>query len=278
VASASQQANAMLEGFAVSNIAWPRSEFDRALRLMPELGVSGVEIAPRNVFDSWDVHDDAVRHLRRRIGDAGLVCPSLQGILFGVNEATLFGGADSRHALRAHLEKVARMAGLLGARACVFGAPKQRDVGALSTADAMAIAIEFFRSIAPIFESEGTAIAFEANAAYYGCNFTTTTAQAITFVHAVDRPGVRLQIDTGTILLEEEDPIVLRDAAPLCVHAHVSEPDLRAVGQSESDHRPLAATLKSSGYDGFLSIEMRCTDDWEGDLLHAAAFVRECYQ
>jgi sugar phosphate isomerase/epimerase len=278
MSAAMPRRQAMLEGLAVSNIAWPRHELDGALRLLPGLGFSGVEIAPRNLFDSWDVADHDARQLRKRIGDAGLVCPSLQGMLFEVKGATLFGGAEARQLLHQHLEKVARLAGLLGARTCVFGAPRQRDVGALTPDIATEIAVDFFRSVASAFENEGTALAFEANAAHYGCNFITTTRQAIGLVQAIDRPGVRLQIDTGTILLEGEDPEVLRDAGSLGIHVHVSEPDLRPVGHSPADHHQLAASLKDSGYRGYLSIEMRCTPVWEANLRHAATFVREHYQ
>ncbi|WP_426265752.1 sugar phosphate isomerase/epimerase family protein [Sphingomonas sp. LHG3443-2] len=267
----------MVEGFAASNIAWPNDALDEALGLLPQLGFSGVEIAPRNIFDSWDMDAQEVRALRQRLGDAGLTCPSLQGILFDVPGATLFGSKESRTHLHDHLSKVARLAGLIGARACVFGAPRQRDVGTLTQAEATAIAIDFFSALAPVFEEHGTAIAFEANAAHYGCNFVTTTRQAIDLVRAIDRPGVRLQIDTGTILLEGEDPRVLVEAAPLSVHAHVSEPDLRPIGQGNCDHARLAPSLKASGYRGFVSVEMRCTPDWAANLGRAAAVLQEHY-
>lgn len=267
----------MFEGFAVSNIAWPPDALDEALRLLPRLGFSGVEIAPRNVFGKWDVDANDVGDLRRRIGDAGLVCSSLQGILFDVHGATLFGGDEARARLREHLCKVAQLASILGARSSVFGAPKQRDIGKLTDQQATGIAVDFFSALAPVFEENGTAIAFEANSAHYGCNFVTTTGQAIDLVRAIDRPGIRLQIDTGTILLEGENLDVLREAAPLSVHAHVSEPDLRPVGRYDCDHRRLAERLKSSGYRGYVSVEMRCTPDWKTDLRHAAAVMHEHY-
>jgi sugar phosphate isomerase/epimerase len=172
---------------------------------------------------------------------------------------------------------VARIAGAFKARACVFGAPRQRDKGALSDKQASEIAVDFFRSVAPVFEQEGTALAFEANAKHYGCNFVTTTREAIALVRAIDREGVRLQIDTGTILLEEEDFDVLLDAAEYAVHAHASEPDLQVIKMGGADHQGLAASLSRSAYHGFLSIEMRCSEDWEASLRGAAKLVREQY-
>ena len=57
-----------------------------------------------------------------------------------------------------------------------------------------------------MFEREGSALAFEANAAIYGCRFVRHTAEAIALVQKVDHPGIRLQIDTGTFLIDGDDP------------------------------------------------------------------------
>ncbi len=267
----------MLAGLAVSNIAWQHRDFPRAIRLAAELGLQGIEIAPYNVFGGWDFADEDVLALRSEIEGAGLVCPALQGILFNVPGALLFESEESRRALAAHLRKVARLARLLGARASVFGAPKQRDPGALTADAAWEIAVEFLRSVGPVFADEGTALAFEANAAVYGCRFITTTAEAIDLVRAVDTPGIALQIDMGTIFLESEVPSVLLRGAPVAAHAHVSEPGLRPVGSEGLDHRPTAAALQESGYSGFLSIEMRTVEDWEGALRRAADLLRKEY-
>jgi sugar phosphate isomerase/epimerase len=241
------------------------------------LGLDAVEIAPFNVFRTWDVEEERVLALRSRIEEAGLVCSALQGILFEAPGAHLFESAESRKALADHLARVARIAALLGARASVFGAPRQRDPGDLPPERAQAIAVDFLASIAPVFADLGTALAFEANARTYACRFVTTTREAIDLVTAVGRPGIGLQIDMGTIFLEHEDPSVLLDAAPLAAHAHVSEPGLQPLGSEGLDHAPLAAALKASGYSGYLSIEMRTVPDWEDALSAAARLLREEY-
>lgn len=245
--------------------------------MIKKLGLSAVEIAPYNVFGSWEVEDDRVIALRSRIEDAGLVCSALQGILFEVPGAHLFESSDSRKILSDHLGKVARIAALLGASASVFGAPRQRDPGDLPPERAQEIAVNFLTSVAARFADVGTALAFEANAVAYGCRFITTTREAIELVTAVGRTGIALQIDMGTIFLEHEPPEVLLDAAPLAAHAHVSEPGLQPLGSKGLDHAPLAQALKASGYSGFLSIEMRSVTDWESALSAAVRLLQEEY-
>lgn len=262
---------------AISNIAWPGDSLPEAIDLAVELGLDGIELAPYNLFGGWDASEDKVRAVRTRIEDAGLVCPAMQGILFNTPGVALFDSDDARRALADQLHVVARMAGLLGAKACVFGAPRQRDPGDLPADEAWAIARDFFRDIGPVFAEQGSSLATEANARAYACRFLTTTAEAVRFVAEVDTPGIGLQIDTGTLFLEGENPAVLTAAVPLAVHAHVSEPQLQPIGSTDLDHRAIADGLRASGYDGMLSVEMRAVDGWQAAVRQAVAFVRTTY-
>jgi sugar phosphate isomerase/epimerase len=268
---------------AVSNIAWPADMQEEALAFLPSLGISAVEIAPYNVFGRWEgILDGAIR-LREHIEGLGLRCVALQGILFNVPEAHLFASNKTRAALRSHLERVAELAGVLGAGACVFGAPRQRDPGDLAPERAWDIACRFLRDVGPAFAAQGSALAFEANASRYACRFVTSTAEAAKLVRDVGTSGIGLQIDTGTVFLEQEDPNVLRDAALVAVHAHLSEPDLRPIGaparpdQAQLDHTAVAFALRNSAYKGPISVEMRPAEDWRAGLLQATDFIRRVY-
>ena len=267
----------MIAGLAISNIAWPPGELMAAAAIARQLGLDGIELAPHNLFGRWDVSDAEVIEVRTRLADHGLVCPALQGILFGAPSTFLFGSDEEREALASQLAKVARIAALLGASACVFGAPRNRDPGDTEPEAAWETARRFFAKIGPVFADLGTSLAIEANARTYGCRFLVTTSEAIEFVRAVDSPGIRLQIDTGTIFLEGEHPSVIEAAAPLAAHAHVSQPQLSPIGTDGIDHHDTAAALKRSGYGGFLSIEMRCTPDWEQAMRRAVELVRDQY-
>ena len=264
-------------GLSVSNIAFPVGELEAALALLVELDIDTLEVAPHNVFGRWDVSGAEIDTFRKRLADAGMRCIALQGILFNAGEAHLFASAESREALYRHLVLVARMAGQLGAGASVFGAPRLRDPGDLEPEQARAIAVDFLRRIGGVFASEGTILSFEPNSRHYACRFVTTTGEAIDLMKEVSVPGVGLQIDTGTVFLEHEEPDVLIRAAPYAAHAHVSEPDLAPVGSSDVDHHAVSEALRNSGYAGSLSIEMKVTGDWPSAVRRAVAFTRETY-
>jgi sugar phosphate isomerase/epimerase len=262
---------------SVSNIAFPGAELAAAIALLRRLNISAIEVAPYNVWGRWDIAAADLKAFRKTLADAGLHCPAMQGIVYNAGPAHLFASSEAREALYRHLVMIAKMAGTLGAKACVFGAPKLRDPGDLPSPEARALAVDFFRRIGPVFSAEGATLAFEPNARQYACRFITTTTEAIDLVEEINTEGVGLQIDTGTVFLEDENPQVLIRAARHTAHAHVSEPDLAPLGTAGVDHRPVAAALRASGYRGSLSIEMRAATDWQAAIAQAVALVRETY-
>jgi len=262
---------------SVSSIAWPATETHAALNLLAGLGLRGVEIAPFDIFGRWEGVADEARRLRDSIERHGLACTALQGILYNKPGVELFASEQSRSRLARHLEGVAEIAGILGARACVFGAPRQRDPGDLPPDRAWALAVEFLRDVGPTFAARGSKLTFEANAARYSCRFVTTTAEAVRLVEETASPGIGLQIDTSTLFLEREDPAVLLGAARVAAHAHISEPFLAPIGAASVDHTPVAAALRASNFAGSLSIEMRAVENWRAAVSRAVDFVRSTY-
>ncbi len=262
---------------AVSNLAWPGDALDAGLALLARLGCTAVELAPFAVFGRWDGIADDARRLRDRLDGMGLECCALQGVLFGADDVSLFGTGGQQVRLESHLDRVAGLAGILGARACVFGAPAQRDPGEIGADEAWHRALGGMRRIAPAFAAVDSAIAFEAVPARYGCRFVTSTAEAVRFVSEAAAPGIGLLIDTGMMFVGQEDPAVLLDAAPLAVHMHISEPDMAPLGQGDFDHMAIAAALLKGGYEGPISIEMQPVPAWDAAITHAVAMVRDVY-
>ena len=261
-----------MTALAVSNIAWPAEHDDEALDLALSSGFTAIELAPMKSFGAWATMELAgVRAVAAGLAARGLPVVALQGVLFGVPEAKLFGTAEQRAVLARHLRLIARIAGACGGVPCVFGAPGARDPGVLGADEAMAQAADFFAAIAPDFAAEGASLAFEANPAVYGCRFATRTAEAIDLVRRVGLPGFGLQIDTGTMLANGEEPALLAEAAPLAVHCHASAPGLAPVAAYAEAHAGLAAAIRAAGWDGIVSVEMRSVAGWRAALGEAGA-------
>jgi len=265
---------------AVSNIAWAGDEQDAILAALPELGVTGIEIAPTMVWPGWEgATQEAARALRDSLAGQGFAVPALQSILFARPDLHVFGDAASRDALVAHISRVAALAGALGAGVMVFGSPRNRLRGDRAPERAMDEVVPLFRALAEACRNEGTTLGIEANPPQYGGDFLLRWTEAAELVARVDHPGVVLHLDTACTALAGDDPAAAATACAARIgHFHVSSPMLAPVDvASDIAHLAIAAALREGGYAGWVSIEMRRTDTPLDTVRRAAAHVRACY-
>jgi sugar phosphate isomerase/epimerase len=265
---------------AVSNIAWDPTVDDAAAALLVREGVCGVELAPTKWRPApFDASAVDLADLRARWEDRGLPIVSLQSLLFGLQELQLLAGDRERQALLDHLRKAADFAAAVGATALVFGSPKNRVRGARSVDEAMHVARDAFRVVAPHARDRGVVFCIEANPPAYGCDFITQTSEAVELCRLTDDSSVRVNADLGGMILAGEDPAsAIAHAAPFVAHVHASEPHLGQLS-TVAAHESAASALSQAGYSGWVSIEMRAPapDDQLGALERAIRFAKRAY-
>jgi len=265
---------------AVSNIAWDSNVDDAAAALLVREGVSGVELAPTKWRSAPFAASAAdVADLRANWEDRGLSIVSLQSLLFGRPELQLLAGDRERQALVDHLRKVADFAAAVGATTLVFGSPKNRVRGERSVDEAMHVARDVFRALAPHARDRGVVFCIEANPAAYGCDFITQTSEAAELCQLADDSSIRVNADVGGMILAGEDPAsAIAQAAQHVAHVHVSEPHLGQLSTIAA-HQSAASALAQAAYSGWVSIEMRAPapDDQLGALERAIHFTKRAY-
>ena len=135
---------------AISNIAWDEHDDPDILSGLRDRGVLGIELAPTKMWPEWKgATPEQAASYRQKLSSLGFEIPAMQAILFGKPELQLFD--RSCHQLFIdHIKLVADLAAELGAGVLVFGAPKNRVRGQLSTQDAMRQAADFFNDAAEI--------------------------------------------------------------------------------------------------------------------------------
>lgn len=263
---------------AVSNIAWEPSEDEAVVEVLRRERVTGVEIAPTKWRERpFDASGADVAAYRRSWEDSGLRVVSLQALLFGRPDLQLFASSESRMQLRDYLKRVIDFAASMGAHALVFGSPKNRVRGSLSMTDATAIATEFLRDIGAHCVDRDAALCIEANPAEYGCDFVTTTSEAIALCQAVNHPGIRVNVDLGGLTMSHEDAATaIGSAREVIGHYHASEPSLAEIGAA-SPHVDAGRALRKIGYGKWISIEMRAAGDNIAAVTRAIAQTKAAY-
>jgi D-psicose/D-tagatose/L-ribulose 3-epimerase len=263
----------------VSNIAWSPTDDSAAYALLRSAGVSLVELAPTRTWpDLAGVTAEQAQALHAELQHYGLRPTAFQALFYGRAELLLFNPA-TRDACLSYLCRVVDLAGQSGVTALVFGSPKNRARGDLPATKAFEQAVHFFAALGAHASALGVQVCIEPNPREYGCDFINTVGEAATLVRAVASPGFRLHGDTGELIMNDEDvEAVLEAHGALLGHFHISEPFLDAFTAPKGDHRRIARALRSCGYDGIVSIEMKTQPTGLTAVSKAINFAREIYQ
>ncbi|MHB1422408.1 MAG: sugar phosphate isomerase/epimerase family protein [Gemmataceae bacterium] len=268
---------------AISNIAWPAGADSEAATLLHKHGVEGVELALTKIWPQpLDATAAEVRAYREHWEKQGIRIAALQALLFGKPHLTLFGADSLRQQTLEYLSAIIERAAWLGAKALVFGSPKNRQRGERSVPEAWTIAVPFFRALGRIAGKHGVCLCIEPNPRDYGCDFVTTVAEGIELVDAVAEEGFGLHLDTGGMTLAGDPPAAsITAAAERCRHFHISEPFLAEVGgASQARHHECAEALTARDYRGWVSIEMgepKEEGSWRAAMERALPFARKTY-
>jgi D-psicose/D-tagatose/L-ribulose 3-epimerase len=246
---------------AISNIAWASEEESTACALMKTFGYSGMEIAPSKFWaDVSAVSDEDVAQFRKRLRRWDIRPVAMQALLYNRPELTLFEDEAKRERTLEHLKRCVDLSHRLGIEALVFGSPQNRRVPDARNERCFEVAVDFFHRIGLYAQGRGTSFCIEPNPRAYGTNFVCRTDEALKLAAAVDSKGFKINLDTGTVILNNEDyHRVVADALPHIGHVHVSEPFLSPIDPRQVIHRELSDALKAGNYGGHISIEMKAS-------------------
>lgn len=238
---------------AISNIAWDSENNDLVYAWMQQYGYTGLEIAPTKIFpDTPYDHLEHARQWSEKLQDSyGLCVPSMQSIWFGRQEK-LFGTAEERSILLEYSKKAIEFAASIGCGNLVFGCPRNRQKPDDVSEE---VALEFFYKLGEYAKEHGTVIGVEANPPIYQTNYINDTASAIKLIEKVNSKGFLLNLDVGTMIVNDESLDLLIGKVAYINHVHISEPNLKPIEQ-RTMHRHLIKCLKKEQYQGFVSIEM----------------------
>lgn len=244
--------------FAISNIAWGIEDDPYILRALPEHGCQALEIAPTRVLPETPYKrlTEARDFAHRLLEEHGLPICSMQSIWYRRSER-IFGEPEEVAALVDYTKEAILFAEAVGCPNLVFGSPKNRIIPEGRTRDDAA---DFFRTIGDFAAEHGAAIALEAVPVSYGTNFLNRTDDLYDFVKMIGCPGLRMNLDFGTMLTNGEDVGDIARFIPLVHHVHISENGLAGIERRE-EHKVFLKALRDGGYDRYVSIEMRNQED-----------------
>jgi len=242
---------------SISNIAWPLEYDDEMNEFLYTNAITGIEIAPSRLFpvQPYDNLTQASAFACKLIEKYNITVSSIQSIWYGITE-NIFDSEINRKMLVDYTKKAIDFAYTLNCPNIVFGCPKNRNIPIDMPFNIyMPVAYDFFRQVGDYAAAHGTCIAIEPNPPIYNTNFINTTEEAFKLCIHLNNPGVKVNIDIGTIIFNGESIDLLENYFDLINHIHISEPHLVLI-EKRAIHVALIKTLRSNNYSRFISIEM----------------------
>lgn len=258
---------------SISNIAWDSKDDIYIYEICKKLGYFGIEIAPtkslgENPYGKPGIAVDFYEYLNKKF-DLGI--SSMQSIWYGRVE-NLFDSQETMEIYNSYTKLAIDTAKMLKCDNLVLGSPRNRNRTGLFNDDEI---IKYFRELGDYAAESNTILSIEANPAIYNTNFINYTSQAIEMVKKVNSKGFKLNLDIGTMIVNEEVLSIVEADLDLVNHIHISEPYLEMIEKREI-HRELAVLLKKLNYKNCVSIEMKRRENID-EVVDTMIYVKELF-
>ncbi|MBQ3033991.1 MAG: sugar phosphate isomerase/epimerase [Deferribacterales bacterium] len=258
---------------SASNIAWSAENEREVLKYMQALCFCGLEIAPTKIIpvNPYDKNSEIKKYAENLKNNYNMTICSLQSVWYGISER-ISESPQSYDKLLRYTCKAMDFAKSVCCGNLVFGCPKNRKFFSQVEAD---LTENFVKDAADFAYKKGVTFALEANPIIYDTNFVNTTQEAVSLIRKLNCKGLKLNLDIGTMIYNNEPLDIVLNNIDIINHVHISEPMLKPIKKS-SFHKELCQILKDNGYSGFISLEMAATDNIK-DLYKSLDYISEAF-
>ena len=267
--------------FAICNAiydGWPLTD---AMSHAARTGYTGIEIAPYSL--SPDLAGFPAADRRRVREEAARLGLEICGIhLLLVNTTGLHlnhPDADVRRRTSRHLRDLVHLCADLEGRTLVLGSPKQRVLlPGVTPEQAWQWAAETLREAVAASGERGVIFCFEPLGPAE-TDFINTAEDALRFIRPFQSPHLKIILDVKAMLSEGKPvPDIIRASWPHFAHFHANDQNLKPPGFGGADYKPIAAALKNTGYDGWVSVEsLYCAEPPELIARRSLEYLREVF-
>jgi sugar phosphate isomerase/epimerase len=245
--------------FAICNEIFQGWTIETVLEYCARLGYDAVEIAP---FTLAKTVTDVTLPERIRVREAaarlGLEICGLHWLLAKTEGMSLNHPDPAiRRRTGQYLGQLVDCCADLGGKILVLGSPQQRHVlPGVTAAEAWEFATQTLAGAVRRAEERGAVICFEPLAPAE-TNFINTAAEAIRFAEQFRSPAIKIVLDVKAMCSEAAPiPEIIHASWPRFAHFHANDKNLKGPGFGQVDFQPIAAALRETGYDGYVSVEV----------------------
>jgi sugar phosphate isomerase/epimerase len=245
--------------FAICQELFENWDWSRQCRFIAETGYQGIELAPFTVARRiTELTTPARQALRAEAEAHGLSILGLHWLLAKTTEFHLTKEDTSiRRGTAQYLIELGNACTDLGGDILVFGSPAQRNLDeSTSREKGIDRAVDVFRQCLPALADRGVKLCLEPLTPKE-TNFINTCAEAMELIDRVGHPNLLLHQDVKAMLSESTPiPELIQRHAGSVGHFHANDGNLLGPGMGPTDFAPIMQALVSSGYGGWVSVEV----------------------
>jgi sugar phosphate isomerase/epimerase len=232
---------------------------EKLFPFLKETGYQGLEIAPFTLAENVDEIPASIRKEFRDYADRyGIKIIGTHWLLVKPEGLSVSGSDRTlREKTADYLCKLSRFTAEIGGDIMVFGSPKQRNIGTGQTVDEVKSNVkEVLLKVLNECEKQKVFLCLEP-LARTETNFMNTAQQAVEMIEEINHPYLKLHLDVKAMSDEAKTiPDIIKENRKHLKHFHVNDKNLKGPGFGDVEYKPIIETLKSTGYDGWLSVEV----------------------
>ena len=237
---------------------WP---MDRIFSYAAQLGYDGIEIAPYTLADSvTEISHEKRKAIRRAAEENGIEIIGLHWLLVKP-EGLYINHPDEfiRIKTQEYIEALIHFCADIGGKVLIHGSGHQREVQEKCTfREAWEWARETFEACLETARKRNVIYCIEP-LTRASTNFINTVEEALRMVKEIRHPNFKMVFDCRSATAHEESIItaLLRALESRALyHVHVNDATGRGPGFGETKFTPILKTLRESGYQRHISVEV----------------------
>lgn len=262
--SNSKSASKPWQGFAYAmcNESMQALSWAEQCEIVGQAGYRGIEIAPFTLVKQGVSEISAAqrRDMVSVMKANGLACAGLHWLLAPPPQGLHFTTPDAavRKRTVAYLNELIDFCGDLGAKAMIFGSPKQRNTVGISIDQAKGYFADGLAAVADHAQARGVQVLIEPLDKSQ-TDVVNVTAEALDLIKQIDHPAIATMFDFHNTADETEDFVtIIKKYHEHIRHVHVQEMDGQYLGTGNARQAFVTAfqTLKDLGYERWVSLEV----------------------
>jgi len=215
---------------------------------------------------------------KKKVESYGLKISSLHALLFSRPDLQLLSKGEGEKRVINYLMGTIDLCSQLGGEYMVLGSGKNRLLGSVSYKEGFQIAVNRLKELGDYALSKNVVITIESLPPP-GCDFIQNLLEGLELVTAVNSPGVKLHLDTGSAdMTENIQDNIFPEILNNIYSCQINDFELLPPGSTQSNNHSIwSKFLNDVNYTGWLSIEMRRGSNPKSTIKEAIDFVKNFY-